>query len=230
MNHFIQRCTRHRHRQDAVAAVAGHYHWKNRPSHTPTNYVPSPQKQCTGQRQYYHCNYQFQQYRHHQIPQQQMITDIGPYHHRRSRRRFADSSAQFSSSKGKGGNNNDSNGSSGDSTTLASTTTTASVAAVATTTSDNKKVTTLSIIAKKRRNQKITMVTAYDYPSAVHVDRAGIDVVLVGDSCAMVELGFETTLVSWMCILHGWCSFDTSSSSSSSHSNHVFVIMCSQSH
>ena len=39
------------------------------------------------------------------------------------------------------------------------------------------------------------MVTAYDYPSAVHVDRAGIDVVLVGDSCAMVELGFETTQV-----------------------------------
>eukprot|EP00581_Thalassiosira_minuscula_P016057 CAMPEP_0183725642 /NCGR_PEP_ID=MMETSP0737-20130205/21074_1 /TAXON_ID=385413 /ORGANISM="Thalassiosira miniscula, Strain CCMP1093" /LENGTH=307 /DNA_ID=CAMNT_0025956701 /DNA_START=569 /DNA_END=1492 /DNA_ORIENTATION=+ len=37
------------------------------------------------------------------------------------------------------------------------------------------------------------MVTAYDYPSAIHVDRAGIDIVLVGDSCAMVELGFETT-------------------------------------
>jgi hypothetical protein len=180
--------------------VAGqHCQWKNRRSHTPTNYVPSPQKQCTGQRQYCHRNYQFQQYRHHQILQQPMITDIGPYHHRRSRRRFADSSAQFSSSKGKGGNKNDSNGSSGDSTTPASTTTTASVAAVvATTTSDNKKVTTLSIIAKKRRKQKITMVTAYDYPSAVHVDRAGIDVVLVGDSCAMVELGFETTLVSWM--------------------------------
>lgn len=37
------------------------------------------------------------------------------------------------------------------------------------------------------------MVTAYDFPSAVHVARAGIDVVLVGDSIAMVELGFETT-------------------------------------
>ena len=58
-----------------------------------------------------------------------------------------------------------------------------------------KKITTISISAKKRRNKKITMVTAYDYPSAVHVDRAGIDIVLVGDSCAMVELGFETTQV-----------------------------------
>jgi 3-methyl-2-oxobutanoate hydroxymethyltransferase len=37
------------------------------------------------------------------------------------------------------------------------------------------------------------MVTAYDYPSAVHVDRAQIDVILVGDSVAMVELGMETT-------------------------------------
>lgn len=62
-----------------------------------------------------------------------------------------------------------------------------------------RKITALSIMAKKRRGQKITMVTAYDYPSAVHVDRAGIDIVLVGDSCAMVELGFETTQVGFSC-------------------------------
>jgi 3-methyl-2-oxobutanoate hydroxymethyltransferase len=37
------------------------------------------------------------------------------------------------------------------------------------------------------------MVTAYDFPSAVHVARAGIDVLLVGDSASMVELGYETT-------------------------------------
>ena len=37
------------------------------------------------------------------------------------------------------------------------------------------------------------MVTAYDYPSAVHVARAGIDVILIGDSVAMVELGYDTT-------------------------------------
>ena len=38
------------------------------------------------------------------------------------------------------------------------------------------------------------MVTAYTYPSAVHVDIAGIDILLVGDSLGMVELGYETTL------------------------------------
>ena len=37
------------------------------------------------------------------------------------------------------------------------------------------------------------MVTAYDFPSAVHVARAGMDVVLVGDSLAMVEMGYNTT-------------------------------------
>jgi 3-methyl-2-oxobutanoate hydroxymethyltransferase len=51
----------------------------------------------------------------------------------------------------------------------------------------------LSLTAKRRRGEKITMVTAYDYPSAVHVARAGIDIVLVGDSVAMVEMGLQTT-------------------------------------
>ncbi|GMI21534.1 hypothetical protein TeGR_g6552 [Tetraparma gracilis] len=56
-----------------------------------------------------------------------------------------------------------------------------------------KKVTTLSLLAKQRKAQPITMVTAYDYPSAVHVDAAGMDLILVGDSVAMVELGMDTT-------------------------------------
>ena len=55
------------------------------------------------------------------------------------------------------------------------------------------KASALSLTSKKRRGQRITMVTAYDYPSAVHVSRAGIDIVLVGDSAAMVEMGFSTT-------------------------------------
>mmetsp|Transcript_33856 Transcript_33856/g.37784 ORF Transcript_33856/g.37784 Transcript_33856/m.37784 type:complete len:161 (+) Transcript_33856:89-571(+) len=55
------------------------------------------------------------------------------------------------------------------------------------------KVSALSLTSKKRKGKKITMVTAYDFPSAAHVARAGIDMILVGDSVAMVELGHETT-------------------------------------
>lgn len=47
---------------------------------------------------------------------------------------------------------------------------------------------------KHRRGEPITMVTAYDYPGALQVDRAGIDVCLVGDSAAMVIHGHDTTL------------------------------------
>ncbi len=48
-----------------------------------------------------------------------------------------------------------------------------------------------------------TQATAYDFPSAVHVDLAGIDIVLVGDSVGMVVLGYDTTLpVTFEEILH----------------------------
>jgi len=45
----------------------------------------------------------------------------------------------------------------------------------------------------KREGRKIVMMTAYDYPSAVHADLSEMDVVLVGDSVAMVTLGHDTT-------------------------------------
>ena len=47
---------------------------------------------------------------------------------------------------------------------------------------------------KYARGERISVVTAYDYPSAVAVDQAGIDVCLVGDSAAMVVHGHDTTL------------------------------------
>ncbi len=57
-----------------------------------------------------------------------------------------------------------------------------------------KKCTVLTLKAMKRRQDPIVMVTAYDYPSAIAAQNAGIDVILVGDSLGMVVLGYNTTL------------------------------------
>ncbi|MFN8713563.1 MAG: 3-methyl-2-oxobutanoate hydroxymethyltransferase [Bacteroidota bacterium] len=57
-----------------------------------------------------------------------------------------------------------------------------------------KKVTTNVLQEMKRRGEKIAMLTAYDYTSALIVDAAGIDVILVGDSASNVMAGHETTL------------------------------------
>jgi 3-methyl-2-oxobutanoate hydroxymethyltransferase len=51
------------------------------------------------------------------------------------------------------------------------------------------------LLAMKRRGDKIVMVTAYDAPGARFAEDAGIDIVLVGDTAAMVVLGHESTTV-----------------------------------
>lgn len=61
-------------------------------------------------------------------------------------------------------------------------------------TSQNKRVTLSQLRQKHKNSQPITMVTAYDYPSAVHLDMAAIDICLVGDSASMVVHGHDTTL------------------------------------
>jgi len=56
------------------------------------------------------------------------------------------------------------------------------------------KVRTTDLVQMKRRGQKIAVLTAYDATMAGLLDRAGIDVLLVGDSAGMVVMGHETTV------------------------------------
>lgn len=56
------------------------------------------------------------------------------------------------------------------------------------------QVTTSTLRKMKKTGQPITMLTAYDYPSAKMCEAAGLDVILVGDSLGMVVLGYESTL------------------------------------
>ena len=55
--------------------------------------------------------------------------------------------------------------------------------------SDNKKVTPSSLLRKKRRGEKITLLTAYDFPMAKFINQAGVDIILVSDAVGTVGLG-----------------------------------------
>lgn len=57
-----------------------------------------------------------------------------------------------------------------------------------------KRITTHQLQEMKNRGEKIAMLTAYDYSMARIIDRAGVDVILVGDSASNVMAGNETTL------------------------------------
>lgn len=57
-----------------------------------------------------------------------------------------------------------------------------------------EKVTIHTLLEKKRKKQKITWLTAYDYPMAQMEQKAGIDIILVGDSIGMTTYGWESTL------------------------------------
>ncbi|MHB1420906.1 MAG: 3-methyl-2-oxobutanoate hydroxymethyltransferase, partial [Bacillota bacterium] len=59
---------------------------------------------------------------------------------------------------------------------------------------DRPKVTIPFLQEMKNMGKKITMLTAYDYPTALLVERAGIDMILVGDSLAMTVLGLKDTV------------------------------------
>src|SRR5210317_1124437 len=61
-------------------------------------------------------------------------------------------------------------------------------------TNNYTRITTNTLTELKSKGRKIAMLTAYDYTMAGIVDKAGIDVILVGDSASNVMAGHETTL------------------------------------
>jgi len=56
------------------------------------------------------------------------------------------------------------------------------------------KITAPAVVALKRKGEPITVVTAYDFPTARLADQAGVEILLVGDSLGTVVLGYESTL------------------------------------
>jgi len=60
--------------------------------------------------------------------------------------------------------------------------------------STRKNITILAFRQKKENGEPIAVLTGYDYPTALALDQAGIDAILVGDSLGMVVMGYENTL------------------------------------
>lgn len=60
--------------------------------------------------------------------------------------------------------------------------------------SDTRKVTTHRLMEMKQKGEKISMLTSYDFTTAGIVDKAGVDVILIGDSASNVMVGNSTTL------------------------------------
>lgn len=55
--------------------------------------------------------------------------------------------------------------------------------------------TTSNFLSMKKNNEKIVMLTAYDYPSAKFAEESGVEMILVGDSVGMVVLGYDSTVL-----------------------------------
>jgi len=64
-----------------------------------------------------------------------------------------------------------------------------------------EKVTIPYLYQKRARGEKITMLTCYDYPTALLEEKAGVDIILVGDSLAMTVLGHDNTLPATMDVM-----------------------------
>lgn len=56
------------------------------------------------------------------------------------------------------------------------------------------KITLTTLYELRERGEPVSWLTAYDYPTALLMDRAGVELILVGDSAGMTVLGYETTL------------------------------------
>ena len=78
----------------------------------------------------------------------------------------------------------------------------------------------------KRKGKKITMITAYDYPSARHANYADFDIILVGDSVGMVCLGYDSTLPVTMEDMVSFLFYIVHLLSFSAHNQNLSLLIC----